>query len=111
MAIWNKKLLIASLHELRHIDIEDEFQQTAAKFDRKKTFRRKFREDQGIVETEKNRSEFHVIKMKPHWRIHTIQDAYNSSTAQRGGCTLLCEDENDCQLVFFTIKELNKDRA
>ena len=47
--------------------------------------------------------------MRPNWRIHAIQDAYNSSESNE--CTLLCEDEDDCQLVFFKIKELNKEKS
>lgn len=110
VAIWDNKLLIASLHQLRHIEIADEFSQIANKFSKTKTLRRRAA-DEKIPEVEKTRQDFYVINMRPNWRIHAIQDAYNSGSETSNECTLLCEDEDDCQLVFFKIKELNKEKS
>ena len=109
VAIWDNKLLIASLHQLRHIEIADEFSKVANKFSKTKTLRRRASFVK-IPEVEKTRQDFYVINMRPNWRIHAIQDAYNSAETSNE-CTLLCEDEDDCQLVFFKIKELNKEKS
>ena len=71
VAIWNNKLLIASLHQLRHIEIADEFSKIANKFSKTKTLRRKASFEK-IPEVEKTRQDFYVINMRPNWRIHAI---------------------------------------
>ena len=39
-----------------------------------------------------NRSDFKVIKMKPDWFIHAIQEVY-----PLGECTLVCEDNSEAK--------------
>ena len=54
------------------------------------------------------RSDFKVITMKPRWRIHAIQEVHEASQEAQGECALVCEDDDDSQLVFFYINELKE---